>query len=122
MRTPNVFAGPYLDRAAHLRKDAAFVASALADPGSLLVPLWQARNLLRRADYARSAALVEVRHALRGEVPDGELVLLGLFRGHACFAVDLVTEPAPTLPADASFEDLRVAAGLLPQDEAGLLA
>ncbi len=122
MRTPNVFAGPYLDRAAHLRKDAAFVASALADPGSLLVPLWQARSLLQRAGHARSAALVEVRHALRGEVPDGELVLLGLFRGQACFAVDLAAEPAPTLPADATFEDLRITAGLLPQDEAGLLA
>ena len=122
MRTPNVFAGPYLDRAAHLRKDAGFVASALADPGSLLVPLWQARNLLQRAGHARSAALVEVRHSLRAEVPDGELVLLGLFRGRACFAADLAAEPAPGLPPDTGFEDLRVAGGLLPQDEAGLLA
>jgi len=122
VRTPNVFAGPYLDRAAHLRKDAAFVASALADPGSLLVPLWQARNLLQRAGHARSAALVEVRHSLRAEVPDGELVLLGLFRGRACFAADLAAEPAPDLPPDTGFEDLRVAGGLLPQDEAGLLA
>jgi len=122
VRTPNVFAGPYLDRAAHLRKDAGFVASALADPGSLLVPLWQARNLLQRTGHARSAALVEVRHSLRAEVPDGELVLLGLFRGRACFAVDLAAEPAPDLPPDTGFEDLRVAGGLLPQDEAGLLA
>ena len=122
MRTPNVFAGPYLDRAAHLRKDAGFVASALADPGSLLVPLWQARNLLQHTGHARSAALVEVRHSLRAEVPDGELVLLGLFRGRACFAVDLAAEPAPNMPPDAGFEDLRVAGGLLPQDEAGLLA
>ena len=122
MRTPNVFAGPYLDRAAHLRKDAGFVASALADPDSLLVPLWQARNLLQRAGHARSAALVEVRHSLRAEVPDGELVLLGLFRGRACFAADLAAEPAPGLPPDTGFEDLRVAGGLLPQDEAGLLA
>ena len=122
MRTPNVFAGPYLDRAAHLRKDAGFVASALADPGSLLVPLWQARNLLQHTGHARSAALVEVRHSLRAEVPDGELVLLGLFRGRACFAADLAAEPAPGLPPDTGFEDLRVAGGLLPQDEAGLLA
>jgi NAD+ diphosphatase len=122
VRTPNVFAGPYLDRAAHLRKDAGFVASALADPGSLLVPLWQARNLLQRAGHARSAALVEVRHSLRAEVPDGELVLLGLFRGRACFAADLAAESAPDLPPDTGFEDLRVAGGLLPQDEAGLLA
>ena len=29
-----------LDRAAHLRKDAAWVAAALADPATLLVPLF----------------------------------------------------------------------------------
>jgi NAD+ diphosphatase len=122
VRTPNVFAGPYLDRAAHLRKDAAFVTAALADPGSLLVPVWQARNLLRGAGPDRAAELVEVRHALRAAVPDSELILLGLFRGHACFAVELAAEPAPASLPDRVFEDLRVAGGLLQADEAGLLA
>jgi NAD+ diphosphatase len=122
VRTPNVFAGPYLDRAAHLRKDAAFVTAALADPGSLLVPVWQARNLLRGAGPGRAAELVEVRHALRAAVPDSELILLGLFRGHACFAVELAAEPAPASLPDHVFEDLRVAGGLLQADEAGLLA
>ena len=61
MPVPNVFAGPYLDRAAHLRKDAAFVAAAARDPRSLLVPVWRSRNLVRREADGWSAAFVEVR-------------------------------------------------------------
>jgi len=122
VRKPNVFAGPYLDRAAHLRKDAAWVAAALADPGTLIVPLWQARNLVRRRDRASTAAFVEVTHEVRRTLPDGELVLLGQFRGHAVFAAEIGGESPPALLPDATFEDLRTAGGFLPLDEAGLLA
>ncbi len=122
MRTPNVFAGPYLDRAAHLRKDAAFVAAALADPGTLIVPLWQARNLVHRGEHACTAAFLDVTHEIRASLRDDELVLLGQFRGRACFAVDLAAEAPPALLPEASFEDLRGTGGLLALDEAGLLA
>jgi NAD+ diphosphatase len=122
VRTPNVFAGPYLDRAAHLRKDAAYVAAALAAPGTLIVPLWQARNLVRRGDRASSAVLFEATHEIRRELPDGEFVLLGQFRGRVVFAAELAAESATALQDGASFEDLRTAGGFLPQDEAGLLA
>lgn len=123
MRDPNVFAGPYLDRVAHLRKDAAYLAGALGDPGSLLVPVWRSRSLLIRGDHGWSARLVSARSELRGPVPDSELVLLGHFQGHACFAVEIEGEaPPPGLPEDTTFEDLRLAGGELPADEAGLLA
>lgn len=123
MRNPNVFAGPYLDRVAHLRKDAEFVAAALSDPGSLLVPLWESRSLLRREPHGWSAALVESQHSIRLAAGDDELVMLGRFRGHVCFAVDVSGESAPTgLPPDTSFEDLRMTGGQIPADEAGLLA
>lgn len=122
MRTPNVFAGPYLDRAAHLRKDTAYVAAALADPGTLIVPLWQARNLVRRGDRASAAAFIEVTHEIRRTLPDGELVLLGRFHGRAAFAAEITTESPPALLPDATFEDLRTAGAFLPHDEAGLLA
>ncbi len=122
MRKPNVFAGPYLDRAAHLRKDAAWVAAALADPGTLIVPLWQSRNLVRRGDRASTAAFVEVTHEIRRTLPDGELVLLGQFRGRAVFAAEITAESPPALLPGATFEDLRTAGGFLPHDEAGLLA
>jgi NAD+ diphosphatase len=122
LQTPNVFAGPYLDRAAHLRKDAGFVAAALADPGTLIVPLWQSRSFVRRTPRACCAAFIETAHEVRRTLPDAEFVLLGRFRGRACFAVELPGEPAPESVAGASFEDLRATGGLLPHDEAGLLA
>ena len=122
MRHPNVFSGPYLDRIAHLRKDAAFVAAALADPDALIVPMWQARSLVRTAGPGRAAAFVEATHELRRSVPDGELLLLGRFHGRICFAAELAGDPPPAVAPEARFEDLRIAGGLLPEDEAGLLA
>jgi NAD+ diphosphatase len=122
VRTPNVFAGPYLDRIAHLRKDAAWVATALADPDTLIVPLWQARNLVRRGERSSTAAFIEVAPELRTALPDGGFVLLGRFHGRAVFATEIVTESPPELMPGASFEDLRTAGAFLPHDEAGLLA
>lgn len=122
MRTPNVFAGPYLDRAAHLRKDAAFVATALADPATLIVPLWRARNLVRRGEDGCTAAFVDVTHELRIALADSELVLLGQFHGRACFAAEFTAIEPPAVVPDASFEDLRTLGAFLSPDEAGLLA
>jgi NAD+ diphosphatase len=122
LRPPNVFAGPYLDRVAHLRRDAEFLASALRDPEAILVPVWQSRSLLRREAQGWSAGLIELRGEFRLAVPDDSLVLLGRFHGHTCFAAEIDVEPVPALPEQMSFEDLRVTGGELREDEAGLLA
>jgi NAD+ diphosphatase len=120
---PNTFAGPYLDRVAHLRKNVDFVAGAVRDSQSLLVPVWRSRSLVRRDACGWSAGLVEVRHALRHTVDDDDLVMLGRFRDVVCFAVEVHGETPPaTLPEATSFEDLRIVGGNLPADEAGLLA
>ena len=122
MRTPNVFSGPYLERAAHLRKDTAFLETALRDPSSLVVPLWHSRSLGRHADDGCRAAFLEVTGGFRRHIPDAELVMLGRFQGRVCFAAELPVERPQEVPEGASFEDLRLAGGLLPGDEAGLLA
>jgi NAD+ diphosphatase len=46
MRERNVFAGPYLERAGHLRGDPSWVAGALADARSRVVPVWNSRSLV----------------------------------------------------------------------------
>ncbi len=122
MRVPNVFSGPYLDRAAHLRKDAEFLASALSDPGALLVPVWKSRSLLRRDGQGCSAGFIDLSHELRHMLADSELVMLGRFHGRVCFAAEVPGTNPPALPPENAFEDLRTAGGQLPQDEAGLLA
>jgi NAD+ diphosphatase len=123
LREPNVFAGPYLERAAHLRKDAAYVERALRDPANLLVPVWHSRNLLERREDGWSAGLVAADAELRAVAEDSDFVMLGQFRGRVCFAVELGGDAPPEgLPAGTSFEDLRLIGGQLPSDEAGLLA
>lgn len=123
MRRPNVFAGPYLERVAHLRKDAGFLARALDDPAALLVPVWRSRSLVRQgADGSWSAAYLEIRHDARATVPDSELVLLGQFESHTYFAADLPGDEPPPFPPDTRFEDLRVAGAQLGAQQAGVLA
>lgn len=122
VRAPNTFSGPYLDRAAHLRKDSAQVNAALADPRSLIVPLWRARNLVQRELQRCAAGFIPVTHPIRGEIGDEELVLLGRFQGRFCFAAELAGNAPPSLGPGSTFEDLRGTGGLLTADEAGVLA
>jgi NAD+ diphosphatase len=122
LRPPNVFAGPYLDRVARLRKDEAYLQGALRQPDTILVPVWRHRSLLRQEAGRVCAALLSADHAIRARVADGELILLGQFRGRACFALELAAADSPELGSGEAFEDLRLAGGLLEPDEAGLLA
>jgi NAD+ diphosphatase len=122
LRKPNVFSGPYLDRAAHLRKDAAYVAAALRDPNARLIPVWKANTLLRRAGARWSAALLAAAPDVRERWPERQFVMLGHFHGQVCFAVDVPDDAPPDLGDDMDFKDLRFAGGELPAEEAGLLA
>jgi len=122
VRRPNAFAGPYLERAAHLRKDAAFFARALRDPAAVIVPVWRSRNLVCRGPDGSSAAYLESTHGIRDAVPDAELILLGQFEGRTYFAAELPGAEPPALLPGASFEDLRVVGAQLPAQQAGVLA
>ena len=69
---PNALTGSPLDRAGTSRADAAWAAAHLADPASLFLPVWRARNLMqaarRRARTAPSSspATEAVSPLLRG--------------------------------------------------------
>src|SRR5690606_16436014 len=120
-RSPNLLAGPYLERAAHMRKNAAHVQAALTNPETLFVPVWESRSSILRHGDIMIAHFVTGVQAFASTDP-GEFVLLGEFRGHAVFAVGLSGE-RPQLPDSAvDFQDLRTLAGALPPEEAGLLA
>ena len=122
MRRPNAFSGPYLDRAAHLRKDEAFVAQALAASTTVVVPVWRSKSLVRRGPEGWSAAYLEVSHGLVAALPAGERVMLGQFDGRVYFAIDVPGDAPPALFDDARFEDLRMIGAQLPAQEAGVLA
>ncbi len=120
MQQMNIFAGPYLDRASHLRQDPAWFAAALADERSRAIPVWNSRTLVAEGDAPRAVylPLSAVPPARRnGE----DLILLGRFGGIDYFTYDIDSVEAPPLPPGARFEDLRLVASLLPVEEAGLL-
>jgi NAD+ diphosphatase len=120
MQRRNIFAGPYLDRAAHLREDAAWFAAALADKRSRAIPVWNSRNLIAGGDAPR-AVYLDLAHVPHERRHSADLIWLGRFDGISYFAYEIESiEPPPLLPG-ARFEDLRLVASLLPIDEAGLL-
>jgi NAD+ diphosphatase len=122
---PNILAGPYLDRAAHLRQDEARLRSVIADPATLIVPVWQAQSCVVVAETGvRAQFLLGVSQL--GEMDPvsvlGSAILLGTFRGQTTLAVELRSEQPPSLPVGSSFRELRSVAGDLPEEEAALLA
>jgi NAD+ diphosphatase len=118
---PNFLAGPYLDRLANLRKDDARLREALVDPSTLFVPVWRTRSLIARADTNATARFVSAAELVSRESTP-EPILLGSFRGHLCFAIELEGNDAPTFDGATEVADLRLIAGTLPREEAGLLA
>ncbi|MFQ5786289.1 MAG: NAD(+) diphosphatase [Alphaproteobacteria bacterium] len=121
----NVYAGGTLDRVARRRGDAAWLAERRTDPESRYVALWRGLCLVDGEDPPRAVLLAPV--ALDGLLSDeATVVLLGETNGAARFAVDLAAPAAdPTegpLAGCGAFRDLRGFGGLMPPDEAALLA
>jgi NAD+ diphosphatase len=115
------FAGNYINRLSQWRKDEARLRAALEDPQTLFVPVWRSQNLLRVTSDGMSALFVsDVRQLVQSE--QAEFVLLGEYQQHACFALALSTPELPHFDEPVEAHDLRLVAGELPGDEAGVLA
>lgn len=118
-----VYSGSTLDRCGGQRRDADWVAAALADPGTRLVPLWRDRCLTG----ADPALPLTPRLGTAGELlaAAGQVVLLGADDGAAVAAVDLsaLGEAEALAVAGASAAvDVRGLVGSLPAREAGVQA
>lgn len=118
---PNILAGPYLERAAHWRKDEERLRAALAGPATLFVPVWQSRSAVVTSPDGRAAAYFATGASALAGLDTSGFILLGEFRQHVVFAVAVAGETPPVL-AGAELHDLRLLAGELPAEEAGLLA
>ncbi|HVA15577.1 MAG TPA: NAD(+) diphosphatase [Stellaceae bacterium] len=128
-KSANFYAGG-LDRASHLRKDAAWLAERLPHATSRFVPVWRGQNLI--ADYESAAPHGVFLPPEAIAAADYEIVLLGIESDGAYFAVDLsaMETPLDTIKAPelwsqgppAAFSDLRRVGPLLPRHEASLLA
>ena len=120
MQQRNIFAGPYLDRAAHLREDPAWFATALADERSRAIPLWNSRNLIADGDPPR-AAYLDLKQIPPERRNSTDLIWLGRFGDTNYFTYEIESIDPPLLLPQTRFEDLRLLASVLPIDEAGLL-
>ena len=115
---------PSLDRAAHLRKDGAYLEARLAEPDTLLVPVWRNKVLVSSGPTPRPVP-VRVGQAPGFVSRDVELVWLGLLGGSPCFAVDLSELDQPlhgSVAEGCTFEDLRVAGNLIHPSDFAVLA
>ena len=122
----NAYTGSKLDRASHMRDETAWIAAALEDPRSLVAPLWRSRNLMRGVEEGRpEAVFLTAEAAAAVRMAGGPWAFLGLQGDIAVFTVDLsaAEDPLPLLPPGlGSFTDLRAVAGLLPGQDASVLA
>lgn len=110
---------PPLDRAAHLRRDPAFLAALRSDPDTRLVPIWRGKCLVE----GRPARALVLRH---GDAPGlieaaRELVFLGLDEGRPVVMIDLPPADEPAI-GRGTFLDLFVAGSQLEPGERALLA
>jgi NAD+ diphosphatase len=118
---PNVFAGPHVDRLKFANADAEVVSRAIADGSARLIPVWRSRCPVIRSPVP-GACLLPFGSGPFAGIGIGELILLGDYRWLAVFTTEIETPMPPELEDGAEFADLRLAAALLPHDEAGLLA
>jgi NAD+ diphosphatase len=114
-----------LDRAAALRKDTERLMRALDAQETLLVPVWRDKTLIT-SDREPRAVIPPAKTA--GALIDvaTELAWLGLVGGRDCFALDLSELEDPlahaALQGMGTLADLRMVGGLLPAEEAEIVA
>ncbi len=118
---PNVFAGPHVDRLKLANAGAGAAARAIEQGSARLIPVWRSRCPVVRLP-SPSAQLLPLDSGPFAGIDLDELVLLGDYRGLALFTTEIESTDPPPLEGGAEFVDLRLAAALLPHEEAGLVA
>ncbi len=118
MKSLNVFAGAFVDRSGHRRKDADWIRDALKSPDARFAPVW--RNKCLVAGDPPQAALLPHAKVDPLLAPE-ESVFLGMFGDQPAFAFDVGSDDPP-FDNDGEFHDLRYLGTVLPVDEANLVA
>ena len=86
------YANGHLDRAGTYRKDPAWIADRLAQPESIIIPVWRNRNLIRGLnDQASSPTAVTTTRDSAAQIVEAasEMVFLGLDSDTPVFTADL---------------------------------
>ena len=119
MSNHNIFAGAFVDRSGHRRKDPEWLLAAADSPESRFVPVW-GDKCLASGEPLRTVLLsrAEVADYLQSQ----ETIFLGMYRGQPAFAVAIDSDLDAPFPDAGEFHDLRYLGSVLPVDEANLVA
>jgi len=118
MKAPNFYASGGVDRAAHLRSDADWLAAQIEDHAARIIPVWRSRNLVLPGDPPAAVALDSSRGMMMGA---STVVFLGLVDGVAHFAADFSAYDEPPFTEHGQFRDMRGVGQLLSHREGALL-
>jgi len=119
MKKHNIFAGAFVDRSGHRRKDPDWLRAAVADPDSRFVPVWGDKCLATGEPFHA----VLLNHAVvAAYLDEEELIFLGMYRGHPAFAVGIDAALDAPFGGAGEFHDLRYLGSVLPIEEANLVA
>jgi len=119
MKSPNIYGDVRIDRAAHLRRDDAWLSDAAANPASRILPVWRSRNLVVEGETPAPV------HLPPDIVPLAEVrtsVFLGLSAETAYFAIDVSHMDTPPLSEHGEFVDLRQVGPRMRAEDGGVLA
>ena len=119
MSNHNIFAGAFVDRSGHRRKDPGWLQAAVDSPECRFVPIW-GNKCLAGGDPVRTVLLdrTEVAEFLESQ----ETIFLGMYQGQPVFAVGIDSALDAPFPEAGEFHDLRALGSVLPVDEANLVA
>ncbi len=116
----NAFANSPLERMDAKRRDAEWIGQQRRSSDSLFAPVWRSRNLVRRISANRFEPVYLTADSIPDEAP---WAFLGARDDAMIFTFDVSAwdTPLPN-PGAATFEDLRRMGGLLPAEDAAILA
>ena len=119
MENQNTFAGAYVERHAHLRDDAEWLARTMRSRDARFVPVWGQWGLV--TEEPAGAVLLD-RESVEPYLDSDACIFLGLFRGHPAFAVHIDRAVPEPFTDRGRFHDLRYLGRILPADDANLIA
>jgi NAD+ diphosphatase len=121
----NVYTGSPIDRASNQRDDTAFIDAAFASADARFIPVWRAKSLMRGVADGKPEAVFLPHQAVAASLEGRQWAFLGLHDNAPVFTFDLsdLEDPLPLLPESlGQLTDIRATAGLLPRDDASILA
>jgi NAD+ diphosphatase len=118
MKSPNFYASGPLDRVSHLRTDKDWISEQLSSPSSVLIPIWNMKNLVLEGASPMGARVPLTRGVMFGA---DTVVFLGMLDGVAHFAADFSGYEDPPLEEHGRFMDMRGVGQHLARDDGAML-